>query len=77
MEMDNLDRLIEEAKAGQKSMGNNGSNLSAKQSMLIERKEYDRRRMEEFVIPASGKLVLLDKLLPKLQKEGHKVLHKE
>jgi hypothetical protein len=25
------------------------------------------------LIPASGKMVLLDKLLPKLYKEGHKV----
>ena len=30
--------------------------------------------MEEILIPSSGKMVLLDKLLPKLQKEGHKVL---
>ena len=39
-----------------------------------EAKEYTRRRMEENIIPTSGKMVLLDKLLPKLRKEGHKVL---
>jgi len=37
-------------------------------------KEYQRRRMEENIIPTSGKMVLLDKLLPKLKSEGHKVL---
>ena len=37
-------------------------------------KEYQRRRMEENIIPTSGKMVLLDKLLPKLKAEGHKVL---
>lgn len=36
--------------------------------------EFERRRMEKFLIPTSGKMVLIDKLLPKLQKEGHKVL---
>jgi SNF2 family DNA or RNA helicase len=36
--------------------------------------EFERRRMEQFVIPTSGKMVLIDKLLPKLLKEGHKVL---
>ena len=40
-----------------------------------ERKRYlAKRRVEGFLIPASGKLVLLDKLLPKLQREGHRVL---
>jgi molybdopterin-guanine dinucleotide biosynthesis protein len=29
--------------------------------------------MEECLIPSSGKMVLIDKLLPKLKKEGHKV----
>lgn len=38
------------------------------------RSEFERRRMEQFVIPTSGKMVLIDKLLPKLQKENHRVL---
>ena len=36
--------------------------------------EYIKRRMEDNIIPTSGKMVLLDKLLPKLKAEGHKVL---
>ena len=40
---------------------------------MFDQNEFERRRMEEIMIPASGKMVLLDKLLPKLQKEGHKV----
>jgi hypothetical protein len=35
---------------------------------------YDAKRMNEVLIPSSGKMVLLDKLLPKLKREGHKVL---
>jgi hypothetical protein len=31
--------------------------------------------MNKFMIPCSGKMVLLDKLLPKLKKEGHKVIY--
>merc|ERR1712129_77251 len=34
----------------------------------------DERTMNENLIKSSGKLVLLDKLLPKLQREGHRVL---
>ena len=34
---------------------------------------YDAKRMDEVLIPSSGKMVLLDKLLPKLKREGHKV----
>jgi hypothetical protein len=30
--------------------------------------------MNKSMIPCSGKMVLLDKLLPKLKKEGHKVI---
>jgi superfamily II DNA or RNA helicase len=40
----------------------------------LVKKEYLRRRMNESLIPMSGKMVLLDKLLPKLRREGHKVL---
>lgn len=39
----------------------------------FDRKEFDRRRMDEVLVPTSGKMVLIDKLLPKLRKEGHKV----
>jgi superfamily II DNA/RNA helicase len=35
---------------------------------------FDTRRVTDSMIPASGKMVLLDKLLPKLKSEGHKVL---
>jgi hypothetical protein len=31
-------------------------------------------RMERGLIASSGKMVLIDKLLPKLRREGHKVL---
>ena len=34
---------------------------------------FNSRRMEDVLIPTSGKMVLIDKLLPKLKKEGHKV----
>eukprot|EP00601_Ochromonadales_sp_CCMP2298_P021910 CAMPEP_0173321264 /NCGR_PEP_ID=MMETSP1143-20121109/29311_1 /TAXON_ID=483371 /ORGANISM="non described non described, Strain CCMP2298" /LENGTH=703 /DNA_ID=CAMNT_0014264991 /DNA_START=1 /DNA_END=2108 /DNA_ORIENTATION=+ len=34
----------------------------------------EMENLEEILIPASGKMVLLDKLLPKLKNEGHKVL---
>jgi superfamily II DNA/RNA helicase len=46
----------------------------ARERNLKRDKEYKRLRMETSFIPSSGKMVLLDKLLPKLQKEGHKVL---
>jgi chromodomain-helicase-DNA-binding protein 7 len=36
--------------------------------------EFQRKRMKDILIPSSGKMVLVDKLLPKLKKEGHKVL---
>jgi len=35
---------------------------------------FESKRITDFLIPASGKMVLIDKLLPKLQREGHKVL---
>ena len=39
----------------------------------FDQRSFERKRMEEILIPTSGKMVLIDKLLPKLQKEGHKV----
>lgn len=35
---------------------------------------FEARRVTDSMIPTSGKMVLLDKLLPKLKTEGHKVL---
>lgn len=35
---------------------------------------FETRRVVDSMIPTSGKMVLLDKLLPKLKSEGHKVL---
>ena len=40
----------------------------------IDNKLFDKKRMEDILIPSSGKMVLIDKLLPKLRREGHKVL---
>jgi chromodomain-helicase-DNA-binding protein 7 len=65
-EMENLEKNIEEAIA-------HTSSSAARAKLMFDQKEFERRRMEEIMIPASGKMVLLDKLLPKLQKEGHKV----
>ena len=39
----------------------------------LDQKMFQQQRIEEGLIPSSGKMVLLDKLLPKLRKEGHKV----
>ena len=41
---------------------------------VLSNEEFDRRRILDCMIPVSGKMVLLDKLLPKLLKEGHRVL---
>jgi SNF2 family DNA or RNA helicase len=35
--------------------------------------EFRKQRIENFLIQTSGKMVLIDKLLPKLKAEGHKV----
>ena len=35
---------------------------------------WEPKRLSEGLIKASGKMVLIDKLLPKLKREGHKVL---
>jgi len=40
----------------------------------FNRKDFQKRRVESVIVPSSGKMVLVDKLLPKLRKEGHKVL---
>ena len=81
-EMDKLDERIYEAaslSAAQEDEdvdvddGYAGSVKKGRQR-TAQQKMYARRRMDEFVVPSSGKMVLLDKLLPKLKKEGHKVL---
>lgn len=63
-EMENLEKkIIDEV-----------SMFSGSQNRKIETKLFDKKRMEEILIPSSGKMVLIDKLLPKLKREGHKVL---
>lgn len=62
-EMDDLEAKMDEAYSATHSKG-----------PKFDTKEFERRRMEEVMIPSSGKMVLLDKLLPKLRNEGHKVL---
>lgn len=65
--MENLEKKIEDTIS-------TTANSAARAKLMFDQREFERRRMEEILIPASGKMVLLDKLLPKLQKEGHKVL---
>ena len=50
-----------------------GKGASAVTGGKLDQKVFQQRRIEEGLIPSSGKMVLLDKLLPKLRKEGHKV----
>ena len=61
-EMENLDismhhEAIEEKKKGR----------------VFDAHEYKKKRIADFLIQTSGKMVLIDKLLPKLKSEGHKV----
>lgn len=65
-EMESLDANIEESA--------NSLSASDRTKLLFDPKEFLRRRMEQVLVPSCGKMVLLDKLLPKLRKEGHKVL---
>ncbi len=41
---------------------------------MLSEKEVARARLERGLVQSSGKMMLLDKLLPKLRSEGHKVL---
>lgn len=69
-EMESLQKdMIESPTAKQDVIG---GSLSKRGKFKLN--EFERRRMEQFVIPTSGKMVLIDKLLPKLLKEKHKVL---
>ena len=68
-EMDAVDERME------KTQREDGARTgSAFDQQKARDKEYQRERMDKSFIPSSGKMVLLDKLLPKLRKEGHKVL---
>ena len=57
-EMETLSQAIEQERGSSKKFDKNA---------------FNSRRMEDVLIPTSGKMVLIDKLLPKLKKEGHKV----
>jgi chromodomain-helicase-DNA-binding protein 7 len=59
-EMEALERVVEDE-------------MASKGLRKFDRRSFEKRRMEEVLIPTSGKMVLIDKLLPKLRKEGHKV----
>ncbi len=41
---------------------------------VLSEKDVARARLERGLVQSSGKMILLDKLLPKLRSEGHKVL---
>lgn len=66
-EMENLEGSMED------EAESNRVSSAARSKLLFDNNEFERRRMETIMIPASGKMVLLDKLLPKLRNEGHKV----
>ena len=59
---------------GDRDVKNFASAESRLEAKAKSRFEFNRRRVEDFIVPTSGKMVLLDKLLPKLRDEGHKVL---
>jgi superfamily II DNA or RNA helicase len=40
----------------------------------VDEKQLAKARLEKGLVQSSGKMILLDKLLPKLKREGHKVL---
>jgi superfamily II DNA/RNA helicase len=50
------------------------ADLGVSPEKLFDNQEFESRRICQKLIPVSGKMVLLDKLLPKLQREDHKVL---
>lgn len=68
-EMQNLEKNMEEEL--QASLV--GMSSKQRHKHHINQDQFERKRMEEIMIPSSGKMVLLDKLLPKLRKENHKV----
>lgn len=77
-EMEDLEeRMIAEEKeklAVKLAAGRRGREEEEDYSSAITNEEFERRRIVDCMIPVSGKMVLLDKLLPKLKREGHKVL---
>jgi chromodomain-helicase-DNA-binding protein 7 len=49
-------------------------NNNKKKRIADDNETWDRERLMQGLVPSSGKMVLIDKLLPKLRREGHKVL---
>ena len=73
MESEKLDQL-QEAELGTHTTTSEGSDkYNAIRKLAFDNREFNRRRMDELLVPSSGKMVLLDKLLPKLSSEHHKV----
>jgi SNF2 family DNA or RNA helicase len=88
-EMDSLEtRLLEDVKSGHVSVSSPSGGAASAESLSLSlmpgggtkvRKSqlqqlYTQKRFNEIMVPSSGKMVLLDKLLPKLKNEGHKVI---
>lgn len=83
-EMEALDAtIIEELEEKKKNeIGNNSTVIATRKSnpkmkqMPVEFDDelFEKRRMMDYIIKHSGKMVLLNKLLPKLRTEKHKVL---
>jgi chromodomain-helicase-DNA-binding protein 7 len=74
-EMDNLEKtLLEDAKRGALDPSALGASPTGLVKKSLLQQLFERKRMLDVLIPSSGKMVLVDKLLPKLKKEGHKVL---
>jgi hypothetical protein len=61
-EMESLDAALESESTTERKKG--GS---------FDAHGFRKKRIEDFLIQTSGKMVLVDKLLPKLKAEGHKV----
>lgn len=60
--MENLDATLESETKHEKRKGG-----------AFDLHSFRKKRIEDFLIQTSGKMVLIDKLLPKLKAEGHKV----
>ena len=60
--MENLDISMQHEATAEKKKGRH-----------FDAHEYKKKRIADFLIQTSGKMVLIDKLLPKLKSEGHKV----
>lgn len=60
--MEALDTAVQSESIAERKKGHN-----------FDAHAYKKKRIEDFLIQTSGKMVLIDKLLPKLKAEGHKV----